>query len=392
MKHLVGAEARRLAGEVVDLSLRIHAHPELGYQEHQAVGWCREILERHGFNFALVPGIETAYVATVGGSRPGPTIGFLAEYDALPGVDHGCGHNLIAGSAVGAGLFLAAAMPQLPGTIKVYGCPAEELGTGKPRMLEAGAFEGLDVALTFHASAATALMEQCTGVRLFEFAFRGRPAHAATDPWAGASALDGVLLTYMNLNALRQFTHDGVRIHGIISDGGDAVNVIPERASCRIGVRSADPAELDRVCARVVECARAGALASATQLEVQDIVRLEPVRYNPPLGELMKANLSEMGQPGVGTWRSMASTDFGNVSQAVPSLLFSVATWPEGIGFHTREAAMCAAQDQALQAMLTAADAMARTAVDLLQDSNAVARVRSAHTRQEEQRAPDHAG
>lgn len=380
VKAAILAASRTLEREITDLSLRIHAHPELGHHEHQAVGWCRETLERHGFEFAPVPGVDTAFVATRRGTTPGPTVGFLAEYDALPGVDHGCGHNLIAGSAVGAGVYLAAAMAGLPGTLKVYGCPAEELGTGKPMMLAAGAFEGLDAALTFHAFHTTALMEQCTGVRMYEFEFTGRTAHAAADQHTGASALDGVLLTYNNLNALRQFVRDGVRIHGIISDGGQAVNVIPERAACRLGIRSADLTELDRVCARVVECARAGALASGTALEVRDGIVLDPVRYNPPLADLLAGSLRALGEP-VTTWRSMASTDFGNVSQAVPSVLFSVATWPAGINFHTHEAATCAAQPRALRAMQTAAVAMAHTAVDLLTTPDAVTRVRDHHAR-----------
>lgn len=277
---------------------------------------------------------------------------------------------------------MAASMPRLPGTIKVYGCPAEELGSGKPMMLAAGAFAGLDVGLTFHPWHATALMEGCTGVRMYEFEFHGRPAHAATDPWQGASALDGVLLTYTNLNALRQFVRDGVRIHGIITHGGEAFNVIPERAVCKIGVRSADMGELARVCSRVVECARAGAMASGTQLEIREVGFMEPVRYNRPLGEIVAANLRALGES-PGAWRSLASTDFGNVSQVVPAVLFSVATWPEDVTFHTREAATCAAKEQAINAMLTAAQAMALVAVDLLVDADAVRRVRDDYARQQ---------
>ncbi len=268
-------------------------------------------------------------------------------------------------------------MREVPGTIKVYGCPAEELGTGKPMMISAGAFSGLDVALTYHPWHTTALMEICTGVRLFEFAFKGRPAHAAVDQHAGASALDGVLLTYTNLNALRQFVQDGVRIHGIVSDGGQAVNVIPEHAACKIGVRSADPLELGRVGVRAVECARAAALASATTLTVTESVTLDPIKYNPPLGAIVADNLRALGEV-VGAWRASASTDFGNVSQILPSLLFSVATWPSNVAFHTHEAAACAKEPQALRAMQTAAVAMAQTALDLLMPPDALADVERA--------------
>jgi amidohydrolase len=374
VKTRVEDAARAMERELFDLSLRIHANPELGHHEHQAVGWCRETLERLGFAFEIVPGVETAFVATLRGSGDGPTIGFLAEYDALPGVDHGCGHNLIAGSAVGAGMFLAGLMRELPGTIKVFGCPAEELGSGKPMMISAGAFEGLDVALTYHPWHTTALMEVCKGVRLFEFAFKGRPAHASVDQHEGASALDGVLLTYTNLNALRQFTRDGVRIHGIVSDGGQAVNIIPEHAACKIGVRSADLIELARVSDRVVECARAAALASGTTLTVTEGFSMAPIRYNSALGALMADNLRALGET-VDVWRATASTDFGNVSQVVPSLLFSVATWPTDVAFHTHEAAACAKEPRALRAMQTAAVAMAQTAIDLVTDRTALERV-----------------
>jgi amidohydrolase len=265
-------------------------------------------------------------------------------------------------------------MEELPGTIKVYGCPAEELGTGKPMMISAGAFEDLDVALTYHPWHTTALMEMCKGVRLLEFVFKGRPAHAAVDQHEGASALDGVLLTYTNLNALRQFVQDGVRIHGIVSEGGQAVNIIPEHAACKIGVRSADLVELGRVGDRAVECARAAALASGTTLTVTEGVTVAPIKYNPPLGAIMADNLRGLGET-VEVWRASASTDFGNVSQIVPSLLFSVATWPANVAFHTHEAAACARESQALRAMQTAAVAMAQTAVDLLNDRQALRRV-----------------
>jgi amidohydrolase len=369
-----GAEGRTL----VELSRRIHAHPELAFAEHRAAAWCRHLLERHGFEVAEVPGLETAFVATRRGAEPGPTVGVLAEYDALPEVGHGCGHNLIAGAAVGAGVLLASEMPALPGAVRVFGCPAEEQGAGKRRMLDAGVFAGVDVAMTFHPWHATALMRACTGVRLFELVFRGRAAHAAEEPWRGASALDGVLLTYANLNALRQFVGDGVRIHGIVTDGGRIPNVVPERAACTIGVRAADLPVLEHVAQRVLRCAQAAAMAANVELEAREVQRLAPVRHNRTLGDVTAANLRALGET-VGEWRAMASTDFGDVSQAVPAVLFSVAAWPSHVAFHTREAAACAASDQAMHAMLVAAQAMAWTALDLLVDAAAVAAIWAEH-------------
>jgi metal-dependent amidase/aminoacylase/carboxypeptidase family protein len=221
-------------------------------------------------------------------------------------------------------------------------------------------------------------MRACTGVRLFELVFRGRAAHAADAPWRGASALDGVVLTYTNLNALRQFIGDGARIHGIVTDGGQAPNVIPERAACTIGVRAADPAALERLARRVLQCAQAAAMAADVELEVREVQRLAPVRHNETVGGVLAGNLRALGEV-VGEWRAMASTDFGDVTQVVPAVLFSVAAWPGDVAFHTREAAACAAGDRAMDAMLVAAQAMAWTALDLLADGAVVAAAHAEH-------------
>ncbi len=378
LKRMAQEAAERMAPTARELAMRLHAHPEVSGQEALAARWCAEALAAVGFHIEWVPGVEHGFVATCEGAGPGPTVAFLAEYDALPGLGHACGHNLIAGSAVGAGLALAELMERLPGTIKVFGCPAEETGQGKPALLAAGVFEGVDVALTFHAWHSTAVMTQCNGLQQFEFVFRGRAAHAATDPWAGASALDGVLLTYQNLNALRQFVRDGVRIHGVVTEGGLAANVIPERAACRVAVRAVDRVELERVVGRVLDCAHAAALASGTELSVERVATMDPVRFNRPLAQLHAANLGALGEQ-VGEWRALASTDFGNVSQRLPALLFSLAAWPESVAFHSREAAEAAGQPLAYVAMQKAATGMAMTAVDVLTQPDVLSPIQSLH-------------
>lgn len=378
---LKSAAAERLdqvAPEVIELSRRIHENPEVSHEERRASAWCAELLADHGFDVEWVPGMETAFVATVHGAEPGPTVGFLAEYDALPGIGHGCGHNLIAGSAVGAALALAPHAPDLPGTIRVFGCPAEEVGEGKPAMLEAGAFDGTGVALTFHAWHSTALMTACNGLKTLEFTFHGKAAHAASDPWAGVSALDGVLLTYQNLNALRQFLQDGARLHGIVTEGGESHNIIPERAACRISARAPQPDLLEHIVERLKDCARAGALASGAELKTRVRASMDPVRFNQPLGELHASTLEALGET-VGEWEATASTDFGNVSQRIPALLFSVAAWPMSTAFHTREAAAAAGRPRAHQAMITGAISMAMSAVDLLTHPDSVQRIQEAH-------------
>lgn len=360
------ARLERHESEVRDLASQIFDHPELSTHEQQAVRWCRDLLETHGFAISEVAGVPTAFTAELAGDPAGPTVGILAEYDALPEIGHGCGHHLIAGSAVGAGIALAG-LADLPGTVKVFGCPAEEIGVGKPAMLDAGVFDGVDVGLTFHAHDTTSVMTSSNGVRQWTFEFHGKASHSATDPWQGINALDGVLMTYQNLNALRQFVRDGVRVHGIVTHGGDAFNVVPEKASCQIAVRSTARDELGRVAGRALDCANAAALATGTRLHVTEGPAMDPVRYNDPLAGALTANLEQLGEQ-VTDWPALASTDFGNVSCAVPALLFSVATWPEGVAFHTREAAEHAGKTPAFDAMLTGARAMALTAVDLMTD------------------------
>ena len=378
LRSEVGRACRETAPVAARLARQIYGSPELSSEEHQASFWCKATLVEHGFDVAAVRGAETAFVASLKGSGVGPTIGFLAEYDALPGLGHACGHHLIAGSAVGAGLALARCRDSFRGTVQVFGCPAEETGRGKVVMLNAGAFANTDVAFTFHAHDVTSVMTTSNGVKEFDFDFHGRPAHAATDPWSGASALDGVLLTFQNINALRQFIRDGARIHGTVTKGGDAPNIVVEHAACKFMVRSANPTELDRIAARVVDCANAAALATDTGLTVEEGMRLDPVRLNQPLAEVVRSNLGTYDDEVV-EWPALASTDFGNVSTGIPAVLFSVSTWPAGTVFHTHEAAALAGEEKAFAAMSQAAEVMALSACDLFSRPHLVEQAQCAH-------------
>lgn len=364
LKRDVESATARLGNEIVTFSRRIYEHPELSGEEYMAHEWCADILLEHGFKVEQVEGVETAFVATLAGSVQGPTIGLLAEYDALPGVGHACGHHLIAGAAIGAGLALAECRNSLPGVIKIFGCPAEEIGSGKAAMLDAGVFEGTGAALTFHAHDVASVLTKSTAIHELRLHFRGKASHAATEPWAGASALDGVLLTYQNVNALRQFVRDGVRIHGIVSQGGDAFNIVPERASCQLVVRCSDPVELARVVQRVTDCARAAALASQTEITIEDGMMVDSVLVNTRLADVVRRNLDEICGDSE-DWNLLGSTDFANVSRVIPSVLFTIQTWPSGTVFHTHEASTRAGEEMAYKAMLDAARVMALSAVDL---------------------------
>jgi amidohydrolase len=360
--------------ELEALALRILKHPELGYAEVRASGWLGEMLVANGFVVERpFAGLETAFCAGLQ-HRSRPNVAFLAEYDALPEVGHGCGHNLIGTAAVGAALGMVAILDRLPGTVSVIGTPAEEyLGQveGKLKLLEAGAFKDVDVALMIHPQYANRVLGGDLGFVACEFVFTGRPAHAAADPWNGANALDGLLLTYNNINALRQHLQPGIRVHGIITDGGQAPNIIPQRASASLMVRADTPEKLEAAYTRIEDCARAGALASGTEVTISRTTTVYNSRINPTLNRLAVENFGQLGKAvDEAPYTMGGSSDFGNVSQVVPAAMFLVETHPAGTPWHSAEVARLSGEDAALQGMITGAKVLAGVTIDLLADAD----------------------
>ncbi len=373
--HIDGA-----VDELVELSRQIHSSPETAYREVRAAAWVSDLLERGGFRVQRgAGGLETAFVATSKGAESGPAIALIAEYDALPGVGHGCGHNLIAAGAVGAALGLQAVMPRLGGVLQVFGTPAEECAFepgGKIRLLEAGVFQGVDACLMFHPWTATQLVGSDLAVAVLDISFQGKAAHAAADPWRGANALDGVLLTYMNINALRQHVKSDVRIHGIVTHGGGAPNVIPERASARFAVRSIDKEYLRQVVGRIEDCVQGAALATSTKVVVEKIATIENTLPNRLLESVVRSNLvAEELEFEEGVFIA-GSSDFGNLSQRLPSYWFMLKTHPSHVNWHSKEAALEAISDDAHFAMLTGAKVLAMSCIDLFLDPALVRRAR----------------
>lgn len=370
------------AAEVlVELSRRIQAHPEIAYQEFQAAAWISDLLESRGYDVQRgIGGLETAFVGTCEGGDSGPTIAVIAEYDALPGVGHGCGHNLIAAGAAGAALGLQAVLPRLKGVLKVFGTPAEESTLepgGKIRLVEAGAFAGVDACVMFHPWTATQLVGSDLAVAVLDIAFEGKAAHAAADPWRGANALDGILLTYMNINALRQHVKSDVRIHGIVTHGGDAANVVPEKAAARFAVRSVDREYLERVVGRVRDCVEGAALATATKATVDRKVTIENTLPNRVLESVVKENLRSEGVEFEEGAFIPGSTDFGNLSRQVPAYWFMLKTHRTGVTWHSKDAAAEAVSDAAHSAMLAGATVLAMSCVDLLVRPDLMRRARA---------------
>jgi len=367
---------------LVALAERLHDSPELAYQEHRAAAWIAEAIEADGFAVErALGGLSTALRARVG--QGAPRVAILAEYDALPEIGHACGHNLIAAGALGAFLALgraARASGGLGGTVELIGTPAEEGGGGKIRLLEAGAFAGVDAAIMYHPYDRDLLAHPALATTRLTFTFRGAPAHAAIAPWDGRSALTACLETFRLIDAQRVGFRDGVRVHGIVSDGGRAVNIIPERAACVFQLRATSAAELDRVTAIATRCARGAALACGVEVEIEELVGYKSMRNNLTLARRFGAALEALGRPAPEADPSVGagSTDMGDVSQAIPSIHPYLAICDQGHALcHQHAFAACARSERGYATALTAAKAMARTALDVIEDAALLERVRA---------------
>jgi amidohydrolase len=356
--------------ELVRLADQIHAHPEVAFEEHESAALLSQTLEANGFAVQRgVGGLETAFVATRTGKPGGPTVAFLAEYDALPGLGHACGHNLIGTSAVGAALALASVLPELDGTIQVIGTPAEEGGGGKALLVAAGVFEGVDAAMMVHPSDKNMTRRRSLTSFKVSIEFFGKPAHAAAKPDEGINALEAMVLTYNGINALRQHLRDDARIHGVITHGGEAPNIVPDYTAAHFYVRAADTAYCTLVLERVRACAEGAAQATGARLEFEEYApRYDAMLPNPKLADLVEDNMTALGIDfrGPEPDERMGSSDMGNVSQVVPSLHPYVAIVPDGVGGHTVEFREAAGSPAGHEGMIQAAKLMAMTGLDLL--------------------------
>jgi amidohydrolase len=361
------------------LAERLHDHPELAYQEHRASAWIAELVESHGVSVERgLCGVETAFRARVG-SGDGPRVAILAEYDALPEIGHACGHNLIAAGAVGAFLALATQLSSLRGRVELIGTPAEEGGGGKIRLLDGGAFRDVDAAMMFHPYDRDILAHPALATNRVRMKFRGAPSHAAIAPWDGQSALTACMETFRLVDSQRVHFRDGVRVHGIITDGGQAVNVIPERAESLFLLRAPNVQELDRITAIVERCARGAALAAGVEVELSIKRGYKNMRNNLALARRFGAALEALGRRPRESDSSVGagSTDMGDVSHAVPSIHPYLGICDKGETLcHERAFAVCARSPRGLETMRVAAKAMARTAADLLDDAALLAAAR----------------
>jgi amidohydrolase len=368
-------------GEILDLSHRIHEHPEPAFEERYAAAAVAEVLRAHGFQVEQPAGrLETAIRARMTGGRPaadssaaGARVGILAEYDALPDLGHGCGHNTMAASGVGAAIALASIAPGLTGEIVFLGCPAEERGSGKQFMLDDGLFEGLDAALLFHPSDRTHVACGLLASVDVDVTFTGLAAHAASDPWEGRNALDALVLLFSSIGLWRQQLRPDARVHGIVIEGGSAANIIPERAAGRFMLRSTDQAYLAELQARFRELVEAASLATGCEGEVIFSGGSKTMRNNRALADRFVANLAAYGIEDGPPDPDLGSSDMGNVSWSLPTIHPSVAICDEGVPGHSTEFRDAAATARADEVVLTVATAIAQTALELFRRPDLVA-------------------
>lgn len=369
-KEAVFKAVDEIKEKLTQVSDAIHSFAELGNQEFKSAELLAGELEAAGFTVERAyAGIPTAFKARLQGKAKKPVVALLAEYDALPELGHACGHNIVGTAALGAALALARFLPELPGTLLVFGTPAEETNGAKVVLAEKGHFAGVDAALMIHPGPATVVAAPSLAMDALEFHFQGKAAHAASNPQEGINALDAVILTFNTINALREHLEEGVRIHGIINKGGAAPNIVPEEAAARFYVRARTRRYLNQVVEKVVNCARGAALATGAKLTVSNFeYSFDEMKTNRVLARLVEENLELLGERHVPPADGFGSLDMGNVSQVVPSIHPYISVGPPYPTHHTREFAQIAASPGGHRSLITGAKLLAATAYDLFTD------------------------
>lgn len=369
-----------LQGQLWGISQSLYQNPEIAFKEHKSSALLADILEEAGFEVERgVGGLETAFKGARSGKTNKPTIAFLAEYDALPKIGHGCGHNLIAAAAIGAGLGLTEVIGSLSGQVLVIGTPAEEGGGGKRILIDAGVFKGVDAAMMFHPSSKTMVLRGSLASMRLELEFFGKPAHAAASPQEGINALDAIILTFNNINALRQHLDAKDRIHGIITHGGDAANVVPEYTRAEFSVRGKTSSRREQVLEKVLACAEGAAKATGCKLKYEISEGYAEIVPNQVIGELFTNNIERFGRvvEAPRPDEPMGSTDMGNVSRLVPAIHPYLAVVPKEIPGHSEEFREGCMTDDGIKAVLDAAKAMAMTAVDIMDNPSLLQQARA---------------
>ncbi len=376
LKARAAAAVEAARTEILELSARVHANPEPAFEEFKAATWCAEAIARHGYAVEHPAGsLATAVRGRLVGGKgaDGPRIGVLAEYDALPGLGHGCGHNTMAASGVGAAIALAALRDAFAGEIVFLGTPAEERGSGKQFMLDDGLLEGLDAALLFHPGDRDMVGCMLLASEDVDITFTGKAAHAAGEPWEGKNAVDAIVLLFSAIGLWRQQLPPHARVHGIILEGGTAANIIPDRATARFMIRSTDQPYFESMRERMRALVEGAAMMADVEGELAFSGGSTTMKDSAVLGALWGANLEAAGRADEGIDpEHIGSSDMGNVSYVLPTIHPTLAICDHGVPWHSIESRDAAATPRADETTLLAATLVAQTALDLLTDRSLV--------------------
>lgn len=366
--------------DLKELNEYIYKNPELGRKEFKACEAHKNILKKYGFKVTdNYIGIETAYLAEYSSEKDGPKIAYLAEYDALPEIGHGCGHNALGTASVGAGILLKDFVDEFGGTVYVYGTPAEETLGAKVDMAEAGCFDNIDAAMLSHP---TGKSHERSGtsqaMEALQFTFKGKTAHAAGDPYNGINALDGVIQFFNSVNALRQQTKESARIHGIISNGGEAANIIPDLAVANFYVREATTKEMVKLSERVKNCAKGAALATGTELKIENYeYTFKHLVTNETLSDVYVKNLKLQGIEDIPVSKPSGSSDCGDVSHHCPTIHSYFPISKCELTGHSIEFAKASISEEAYKGMKEAVLALAMTGKDILSDKKLLKKIKN---------------
>ena len=369
MKEILYNEGQLIKERLAEISDYIYRNPELGNEEYKAVEALTTFLKEHGFEIECpYSGMNTAFKATFDSGKEGMTVGYLCEYDALPKIGHGCGHNMIGVMSAGAGVVLSKVLSEIGGKIIVYGTPAEETNGGKVILTEAGAFDELDAAMIVHPDGETRASGSSSALYPIRFIYKGKTAHAASCPEKGINALNSVIQLFNGIDALRQHVTPDVRMHGIITKGGVAANIVPDEAIADFYFRASTKERVTEVVEKVKRIAEGAALMTGATLEMERYeLPYDDLKTNETLSEIFNSNLRELGITDIKEAKvTGGSSDIGNVSHVAPTIHPYIGVTDCPMVGHSVEMANSTITSEAHDRLLIAALAMAYTGHDII--------------------------
>ncbi|MCD6182932.1 MAG: M20 family metallopeptidase, partial [Thermovirga sp.] len=383
LKEKAQKAIEELSPKIIALSDELALNPEISEKEYSSSRKHVEALKKAGFKVEYpFCGIETAFRAVIG--EGSPKVALLVEYDALPEIGHACGHNVSGGMSTLAGLALASLKDEMKGQLQVIGTPAEETNGAKITMSKDGVFDDLDMAMMIHSGGGISYVHyECLAMDALEFIFKGKTAHAAASPWEGKNALNGVQLMFHALDMLRQHVRPEIRMHGIIHEGGTAPNIVPERAVARFYFRAPKRALVDEVVRKACNCAKGAALATETEVEWRNFeLSFDDMVTNKPAEERMESIMRELEVELSPSPGAQGSSDIGNVSYRCPAMQPILSITPKKMALHTRELAEATTKEEAHQALVKGAKALAFMAIEVMMDDKLRSSIKEAFKRE----------